>query len=234
METPVPTTAEQAPTILIVAEDEVQTVKSEPGVETHIRVFADTDALRALQCISRDRPRVVMLGRAFVDSPRGAALVNAIRSDRTLANTQIRVISRASDYVGLVRRTEPQAALDDAKPGEPLPADFLGTRGAHRYTLRPDFEVRVDRNPTPLVELSGTGALLVGSAVLRLKQRIRLVMGTAPEVVRCSGLVVWVSYEPQGKSAPRYRAGVQFIDADPKAIEDLVLRHRQPEGPRRE
>ena len=130
METPVPTTAEQAPTILIVAEDEVQTVKSEPGVETHIRVFADTDALRALQCISRDRPRVVMLGRAFVDSPRGAALVNAIRSDRTLANTQIRVISRASDYVGLVRRTEPQAALDDAKPGEPLPADFLGTRGA--------------------------------------------------------------------------------------------------------
>ena len=131
---------------MIVAEDEVQTVKSEPGLETNIRVFADTDAIRALRCISRDRPRVVVLGRAFVGSPRGAALVNAIKTDRTLANKQIRVISRASDYVGLVR---------------------------------------------------------------------------------CSGFVVWVSFEPRGKSAPRYRAGVQFIDADPKAIADLVLRHLQ-------
>ena len=160
--------------------------------------------------------------------------MNASKTDRTLADTQIRVILRASDYAYLVRRTEPQAASDDAMPGEPLHADYLGTRAARRYKLPPGFEVRVDGNPTTLVDLSGTGARLVGSTVLRLKQRVRLVMGTAPEVVRCSGLVVWVSFEPQGKSAPRYSAGVQFIDADLKAIEDLFLRHRQHEGPRRE
>ncbi len=234
METPTPTTAELAPTILIVAEDEVQTVKNEPGIETNIRVFADTDALTALQCISRDRPRVVVLGRAFVDTPRGATLVNAIKTDPTLDNTQIREISQASDYVDLVLRTEPQAASDDALPGEPLPTDYLGTRGAYRYRLRPGVEVRVDGNLTTLVEVSRTGAHLVGSAVLRLEQRVRLVMGTAPGVVRCSGFVVWVSFEPQGKRAPSYRAGVHFIDADSKAIEDLVLLHRQPEGPRRE
>ncbi len=225
IEIPTLTTAAQA--ILIVAEDEVQTVKSEPGFETNIRVFADTDSIRALQCISRDRPRVVVLGRAFVDSARGAALVNAIKTDPTLANTQIRVISRASDYVDLVRQTDPQAVSDDAMPGEPLPADYLGTRGARRYRLQPDFDVRVDGHPTTLVDLSGTGARLAGSSVLRMKQRVRLVMGTAPEVVRCSGFVVWVSFEPQGKSAPLYTAGAQFIDADPRAIEDLALRHQQ-------
>ena len=190
METPTPTTAARAPTILIVAEDEVQTVKSEPGFKTNIRVFADTDAIRALQCISRDRPRLVVLGRAFVDSSRGAGLVNAIKTDRTLANTQIRVISRASDYLCLVRRTGPQAASDDAMPGEPLPADYLGTRRTRRYKLRPGVEVRVDGHPTTLVDLSGTGARLAGSTVLRMKQQVRFVIGTAPEVVRCSGHVV--------------------------------------------
>ena len=160
--------------------------------------------------------------------------MNAIKTDRTLANTQIRVISQASSYVDLVLRTDLQAASDDALPGEPLPTDYLGTRGARRYRLRPGVEVLVDGHLTTLVEVSRTGAHLVGSAVLRLKQRVRLVMGTAPEVIRCSGLVVWVAFEPQGKSAPSYRAGVHFIDADPKAITDLVLRHRQPEGPRRE
>ena len=229
MEITMPTTAEQAPTILIVAADEVQTVKSEPGFETNIRVFADTDAVRALQCISRDRPRVVVLGRTFVDSPRGAVLVNAIKTDRTLANIQIRVISRASDYVSLVGRTESRAA-DAAMPGEPLPSDYLGTRRARRYKMQPDFKARVDGNPTTVVDLSRVGARLLGSTVLRLKQRVRLVMGTAPKVVRCSGLIVWASFEPRGKSAPRYKAGVQFIDADPDAIEDFFLRplHEEP------
>ena len=218
-------TPPMALTILIGAEDEVQTVESDPDFDTNIRVFADTDAIRALRCISRERPRVVVLGRAFVGTLRGAALVNGIKTDRTLANTQIRVIRRVSDYLCLVRRTDPQAASDDPIPGEPLPADYLGTREARRYKLRPGFEARVDGTPITLVEMSGRGAQLVGSTVLRMEQRVRLVMGTAPEVVRCSAIVVWVSFEPQGKRAPRYRAGTQFIDADPKAIQDLLRRH---------
>lgn len=87
--------------------------------------------------------------------------------------------------------------------------------------------MRVDGNPTTLVDLSGTGAQLVASTALRLNRRVRFVMGAEPDIVRCSGVVVWVSFEPRGKSAPRYRAGVQFKDADPEAIEAFSLRHRQ-------
>lgn len=135
---------------------------------------------------------------------------------RTLANTQIRVISRAIDYLRLVRDADPLVASNDELPGEPLPADYLGTRGVRRYKLRPGTEVRVDGNPTPLVDLSGTGAQLLGSTVLRVQQHIRLLFGFPPEVVRCSGLVAWVSFEPQGKSAPcdrraNYRRQVQRV-----------------------
>jgi len=87
--------------------------------------------------------------------------------------------------------------------------------------------MRVDGNPTTLVELSGTGAQVVASAALGLNRRVRLVMGKAPDIIRCSGVVVWVSFELRGKSAPRYRAGVQFKDVDLEAVEAFILRHRQ-------
>ena len=70
MDIPTPTTAAQAPTILIVSEDELQTAKSASGFETNTRVFAETDVVRALPCISRERPGAVVLGRAFVSSSR--------------------------------------------------------------------------------------------------------------------------------------------------------------------
>ena len=222
-----PAAAELAPTILVVAEDEVQTVKHELGDEANIRLFADSDSIKALRCIARDRPRMIALGQAFVDSLRGAALVNAIKTDRTLGNTQIRVISKASDYRCLVRQIDPQASATDAMPGEPLPADYLGTRGARRYRMRPDLKVRVDGNPTMVVDLSRTGARLVGSTALRTKQCVSLVMGTAPDVVRCSGFIVWVTFEPRTRGKPRYTAGAQLIDVKPEAIEGLALRHRR-------
>ena len=177
---PMPSTAEQTSTILIVAADELQSVESDPGSETDIRIFADNDAIMALQCISRDRPEVVVLGRAFVESPRGAALVNAIKTDHTLTNTQIRVISEASDYFSLILHADPQAESDEAMPAEPLPADYLGTRSARRFTLQPNVVVRVDGNPTTLIELSRTGAGLVGPTLLRLQRRVRLVMAPLP------------------------------------------------------
>lgn len=216
---------EKTNTVLIVAGDDVQSVTSEPGAEANIRVFADTDAITALQCISRECPEVVVLGRTFVDSPRGAALVNAIKVDNSLTNTQIRVISEASDYFSLVCQTDQPGASDDAMPGEPLPADYLGTRMARRFTLRPDFPVRVDGSPTTLVNLSETGAGLVGPTLLRLQRRVRLVMGTPPDVIRCAATVAWVSFEPRGKGAPRYRAGVHFIDLDPETINTLIARN---------
>ena len=47
--------------------------------------FTDTDALRALEVISRRRPRLVALERTFAATPRGAALINRIKADPALS-----------------------------------------------------------------------------------------------------------------------------------------------------
>ena len=215
--------------VLIVAEDEVQAVKSEPGFETNIRVFADTDAIKALQLITRDRPRLVVLGRAFTASEHGAALVNAISTDQTLADTQIRVLGQASDYLRLVsRRAEAGLESGTAVPGAPSPPDYLGTRQARRFRMDAGVEVRLGGTPITLVDLSRTGASVVGPIALRPHQRIVLSLATSELDLNIAASVMWVIFEPmRGDRPPRYRAGVKFIDADLEIIEAFSVRHRQ-------
>src|ERR1700704_6585072 len=62
-----------------------------------VLAFSDTDALRALDVISRRRPRVVALERTFAATPRGAALINRIKADPTLSGSAIRVVSHDVD-----------------------------------------------------------------------------------------------------------------------------------------
>ncbi len=218
-----------ASVVLIVAENEAQAVKSEPGFETDIRVFADTDAIKARQLITRDRPRLVVLGRAFVDTVRGAALVNAIRTDQTLTDTQIRVLGHVSDYLDLVsQRADAGFAPGTAVPGVPLPADYPGPRQAPRFRMDAGVEVRFGETSATLVDLSRTGASVVGPIALRPRQRVLFSLVDSEQDLKITASVVWVFFEPaRGDSPSRYRAGMKFIGADPEIIEALSVRHRQ-------
>ena len=81
-------------TVLIAAADLLPTLKlraAETGGE--LLAFSDTEALRALDAISRRRPGVVALEQAFAATPRGAALINRIKADPTLGGSEIRVVA---------------------------------------------------------------------------------------------------------------------------------------------
>ena len=218
-----------ASVVLIVPEDEVQAVTSEPGFETDIHVFADTDAIKALQLITRDRPRLVVLGRAFTETERGLALINAIKTDQTLADTQILLLGQASDYLRLVsRRAEAGFAPGTAVPGEPLPPDYLGPRRERRFRMDAAVEVRFEETSATLVDLSRTGAQVVGPTALRPHQRVLFSLVDSELDLNITASVVWALFEPtQGNAPPHYRAGMKFIDADPEIIEAFSVRHRQ-------
>ena len=216
-----------SPVVLIVAADEVHALKTEPGFEKDILVFADTDSHKALDAITRGRPRVVVLGRQFVNTARGAALINSIKTDHNLASCQIRVLVQASDYLHLLsRRAEAGLAPGTAVPGEPLPPDYLGTRLAQRWRMRDDLEASLNGEPSTLVDLSAAGAQITVALAVALKERVRLSLVDSEQSLRIAGWVVWASFEPSPE-APRYRVGVKFADADPEAVEAFCARHRQ-------
>jgi hypothetical protein len=45
--------------------------------------------------------------------------------------------------------------------------------------------------------------------------------------LRCAATVVWATFEIPKGASPRYRAGLEFIDADAHSIDAYSRRHKQ-------
>ena len=72
-------------------------------------------------------------------------------------------------------------------------------------------------NPALLIDMSPVGAQVVSTTLLKPNQRVRLSFVESAKSVRFSAGVAWSSFElPKG--TPRYRAGIEFFDADADAV----------------
>ena len=79
----------------------------------------------------------------------------------------------------------------------------------------------------PLVDLSVMGAQVLSATILRPNQRVRVSVPTDDFVMRFRGAVAWAKFElPRPTEPPRYRAGVEFIDADTTAMDDFCDKHK--------
>ncbi len=85
--------------------------------------------------------------------------------------------------------------------------------------MRNGLEIQLDGNPVLLVDLSTVGAQVVSATILRPNQRVRVSMPTDNFMMRFRGTIAWAKFElPKPTEPPRYRAGVEFTDADSAAI----------------
>jgi hypothetical protein len=222
---PQPCTVLIAPTEHLAA---LRTRLVSPGIE--LLVFTDADALIALDAIVERRPAVIALERLFAATPRGAALINRIKADPSLLQSEIRVVSHDSDY----SRVSPRKATDIPAPpvdvgvsvAPPPPLDYRGTRRAPRFKIAGKVEVLVDGNNAALVDLSILGAQIISPTVLKPNQRIRMTLPDDTGIVRFNAQVAWASFEIPATSSPRYRAGIDFVDADAHAVSAFCTRHR--------
>jgi hypothetical protein len=189
------------------------------------QAFPAQEALRALEVITRKRPDVVALERMFAATTRGAALINRIKADPKLSTCEIRIVAHDSEY-SRVRPSAPAPAEDGsvvavATVAAPAPAaaplDQRGTRRAARVRIVDNVEVVIDGNVATLVDLSVIGAQVVSPTILKPNQRVRVSMGDS-KPLRFSAAVAWASFELAG-TGPRYRAGLEFFDADAKAVQ---------------
>ncbi len=241
-------------TVLIAAADRLPTLKQRAAdTEGELLAFSDTEALRALDAISRRRPSVVALEKVFAATPRGAALINRIKADPTLSGSEIRVVSYDTDDTRVVspattatdhgaaptapEHTAPAtlAAAATAAVAAPAPAvvavpaaqlDQRGTRRAPRFKLVGNVEVIADGNATTLIDLSTVGAQIVSATVLKPNQKLRMTVADEHATIRVSAVVAWASFEIPPKSGPRYRAGIEFIDAKAAEVDAFRIRHQ--------
>ncbi|MFN7981392.1 MAG: PilZ domain-containing protein [Vicinamibacterales bacterium] len=197
-----------------------------------VLAFSDAEALRALQTITARKPRLVALDHAFIETPRGKALINRLKADPALSSVSIRTMDvNAPEVAAPSPEPEPPAAPDNTPAPPPPPElDFSGTRRAHRHPIDDGMEVLIDGKPGTLVNLSLVGAQITTGAALRPTQRVRLSFGDANATLRGTAVVVWANFEMPKGSGPRYRVGVDFVDPNTEALHAYIGRHAKDRG----
>jgi hypothetical protein len=213
-------------TVLISAPEHLTSLQEREDLDGAV-AFSDADALRALDAITRQRPSVVALERMFAATSRGAALINRIKADPSLGGCEIRIVAHDSEYARVSPRRAaessagPPVAVAEAPRPATAPLDQRGTRRAPRFRITDGVELQIDGNPAMIVDLSLVGAQVVSPTILKPNQRVRVSVAEGPRPARFSAAVAWASFEiPKG--APRYRAGLEFFDADQIAIARLI------------
>jgi hypothetical protein len=214
-------------TVLIAAPELLHTLKSRADLRS-AEAFAEADALRALEVITRQRPGVVALERMFASSSRGAALINRIKADPELSACEIRIIESngsAAPARAEAAAAEPITVVEPAPPPV-APLDQRGTRRAPRFKIADGVEVLVDRNPASLVDLSVVGAMVISPTILRPNQRVRVSLPDPLRPLRLTGIIAWAAFE-MPKGGPRYRAGIEFLEPDTEAVARFIDSHKK-------
>jgi hypothetical protein len=206
------------PDTVIVAAPEYLSALQELGEFGDALAFSDADALKALDAITRERPKVIALEKQFAATSRGAALIKRIKADPKLRSCEIRVVSHEGDTEGV-----PQPDAAPAAP--PVKLDQRGTRRAPRVRVVDGVEVLIDGNPAMLIDLSVAGAQVISPTILKPNQRVRMIL---PEErpIRCVAGVAWAAFE-MPKTGPRYRAGIEFFDAEADSVDRFMSQHKR-------
>lgn len=226
--------------ICIAASNLMPSLRDRLASEGEVMTFADTEPIPALQAILDQRPRLIVLERLFAATPRGAALINRIKTDPHLGHAEVRVMSHTGDYVRQVVKpsvAKPVPAPSGggaaggtatvAAPEAPRPLDWHGTRRATRFRARPGVEIQLDGNAASVVDVSAVGAQVLSPTILRPNQKVRVTIAGDDMILRFRGAIAWAKFElPKATGAPRYRAGVEFVDADTAAVDDFCAKSK--------
>ena len=186
-------------------------------------VFSDADMSKAVETISERRPNIVAVEQIFAGTPRGTAFIGRITADPALAECEVRVVAHGGGH----RVVSSSRTGGTPPPDAPvLPLDARGTRRAQRFKVSGPLEALVDGNPASLVDLSGLGAQLLSATVLKPNQRVRMSLSDEHGTTRFNATVAWSAFEIPPNSTPRYRAGVEFLDADHRIVSGYCLKYQ--------
>lgn len=193
------------------------------SVSTDVVALDEADTQGLLDVLVRRRPSVVVLERRFLSTAKGSALVHRLRNDEDLPPVEIRVLP-TEHAVTLTTSHSPIATSPAAVVAlaQPLAGPV---RRAVRVAIPEGVHVQVDGVPAALIDLSMLGAQVISPRALRPNQRVRLQFTDEyGAVVRAHAGIAWSAFELPPGGPPRYRAGIEFRNVDPAAIEAFYER----------
>jgi PilZ domain-containing protein len=206
--------------VLIGSPDLLPSLRTRAGaVNGELIEFSHLDAVPALEAITQRRPQMVALERLFAMTARGAALINRVKADPSLQAVEIRVLAHDSDYTRVVPRAKAPAVAAPA-------LDQTGTRRAPRLKIAGRVEVVIDGKTAVLVDLSTVGAQVVTQLAIKVDQELAMALPDTEGVVRFKAKVAWTAFAQTADGAPRYRAGIDFVEADAEAVGAFIDRHK--------
>lgn len=141
-----------------------------------------------------------------------------------------RVNQRLQRAPALVPRV-PQERLLGPAPEANAPATdresprYVLARQARRVMINDGVTVLVNGVATSLVDLSTLGAQVVSPTVVYPNRSVRVVLPLDEGDLSCKARIVWARVDPQEDAAVRYRAGLEFTEADKESVQLFVTRH---------
>ena len=150
--------------------------------------------------------------QAFADSEATAAL-DVITRERPKIIALEREFASSRRGVALMNRikADPSLATSEVR--------IVYSRRAPRFRVS-SMHAIIDGNPALVIDISMIGAQVVSATALRPNQRIRMAL-EGDQRLRFNAAVAWAAFElpPEG---PRYRAGIQFQDANAAVLTRLL------------
>ena len=102
---------------------------------------------------------------------------------------------------------------------------YVLARQARRVMINDGVTVLVNGVATSLVDLSTLGAQVVSPTVVYPNRSVRVVLPLDEGDLSCKARIVWARVDPQEDAAVRYRAGLEFTEADKESVQLFVTRH---------
>jgi hypothetical protein len=213
------------PSVVVIGKaDQAAGFRKRLGADESVALYADCDALRAIEAVLAHPPRILALDRGFVATARGAALVARLRAESRLCSIDVRVLAEDDTNIPIILNARPAGlGLEGAVMKMSHPLDYCGTRRAPRFPVTDGVKIVVNGEEGRLVNLSSTGAQLLALVRLRPTEPLRMALTDAESEVRVRGVVAWSTAEPAG-AAVTYRAGVEFINPDSLRLDAFCLR----------
>lgn len=122
------------------------------------------------------------------------------------------------------RTLGPAPETNEPAPERESPRYVLA-RQARRVPINDGVTVLLNGVASALVDLSTLGAQVVSPSAVYPNRAVRVVLPFDEGDLSCKARIVWARIEPQQDAPVRYRAGLEFTEADKTAVEQFVTRH---------